>query len=571
MQKRTIMLTVTGLAAAAILIALFFNALMVAAALLVVMLFGSLALLTLTFSQVRSEGATQRSNLASLRTFTELQFANLAAEMRSEIHGRAKRLQRFESQNHDNVTKQLAKISTELDELSNSMYHRVENLEAGEEKTRRQLKLTVEDLDALTTGCEASTAEVISAIDANRDSILEAQSMSDRRLAAWNDASRDILDSLEKVSADIAQRVRATTGSLGTVSERLQAVHESVISGGTEIQHQLSSLDLSVKNQFETSLQNVGRVLSVLSDAEGSRQDQFWQLSTAVSEMQSTRAAESAAASARSADLESALVNRISDLEKSSTAAVVDLRSVAEQGAEATEGLVTSLATGLSDLKSRQTKEAAKLNIALYAETQQTEALLQLLPKVRPRWMLPSLGRWALDAKAMLHLYQIVEDARPSRILELGSGTSTVWLGYIAETIGASVVSIEHDSMFKQRTEELVRKHGLVESVSVVNAPLEPVKLGGREYSWYSRHSFGNLHDIDLLLVDGPIGSTNRWARYPAVPILWPVLSENAIVALDDSDRSDESDCIGAWTEQFPLTSLRHDVSRLAVMRAGNH
>src|SRR5699024_4799967 len=200
---------------------------------------------------------------------------------------------------------------------------------------------------------------------------------------------------------------------------------------------------------------------------------------------------------------------------------------------DAAEDVANSVAVEFEALKTRQDKQTAKLITAMYAETQQTEALLQLLSKVQPRWIMPSLGRWALDAKAMLHLCQIVEVSRPRRVLELGSGTSTVWLGYLAESIGATVVSIENDNVFKIKTEQLLQRHALSNVVTVIEAPLETVQIDGRAYSWYSPGAFEGIREVDLLLVDGPVGTTNRWARYPAVPLLRPVLAENSLVALD--------------------------------------
>ncbi|WP_152345669.1 class I SAM-dependent methyltransferase [Brevibacterium sp. CFH 10365] len=210
---------------------------------------------------------------------------------------------------------------------------------------------------------------------------------------------------------------------------------------------------------------------------------------------------------------------------------------------------------------------ASELTKAMYVETQQTEALLQLLPKISPRWLLPPLGRWALDARSMLHLAQVFEDKRPSRVLELGSGTSSVWLGYLAESLGAQIVSVEHDEEFADRTDELLGLHGLNDVVTVKRAPLEPLRLGDVDYNWYAAGALSDVEDVDLVLVDGPVGSTNRWARYPAVPMLWSALARDVVVVLDDSTRPDEADALDAWTAEYPLMRVQSGLSRLAVLR----
>src|SRR5699024_5214599 len=82
-----------------------------------------------------------------------------------------------------------------------------------------------------------------------------------------------------------------------------------------------------------------------------------------------------------------------------------------------------------------------KLQIAMYDETQETEALLHLQSRIEPRAVLPSLGRWAMDAKSMLQLVDLFDEVKPKLVVEIGSGTSSVWLGYLAEEGHAQVVS----------------------------------------------------------------------------------------------------------------------------------
>ena len=59
---------------------------------------------------------------------------------------------------------------------------------------------------------------------------------------------------------------------------------------------------------------------------------------------------------------------------------------------------------------------------------------------------------------------------------------------------------------------------------------------------------------IDLLVVDGPANppEVGGWARYPALPVLDPLLAAGAIVFVDDVHRDGERRMVAAWLEEFP-------------------
>ena len=115
------------------------------------------------------------------------------------------------------------------------------------------------------------------------------------------------------------------------------------------------------------------------------------------------------------------------------------------------------------------------------------------------------------------------------------------------------VISLEHDPIYAEKTRQHLRNQGLEEWATVVDAPLvsypEPLAP-----TWYST---ANLHladaTIDLLVIDGPIGSSGVLARYPALPALWSRLGANCAVILDDADRPEEIETIERWITEFSL------------------
>lgn len=193
-------------------------------------------------------------------------------------------------------------------------------------------------------------------------------------------------------------------------------------------------------------------------------------------------------------------------------------------------------------------------NAATAGYVRQTEALIQLYDRIQPRASMPSAGGWALDPTGLLTLLEIVERRRPALVVELGSGTSTLWLGYALQRLGAGrLVAVDHDEHYAQKTRTNVTAHGLDDVIEVRVAPLADAGLADHDAQWYDHAALADLKDVDLLVVDGPPQATGPMARYPAVPKLIEQLSASAVVALDDARRQDEREVLQRWSDEFGL------------------
>ena len=180
---------------------------------------------------------------------------------------------------------------------------------------------------------------------------------------------------------------------------------------------------------------------------------------------------------------------------------------------------------------------------------------------------MPSTGGFAIDSQALGHLLSLVEERRPKKILELGSGASTVWLGYLCQSFGGQLVTLDHLPEYLDLTRTAVERHGLYGQVDCRLAPLEPVESSGDTYNWYTPASLTGLSDIDLVLIDGPPAATGPKARYPALPQIIDLLAPNATVILDDAHRQEEADIIEEWLLEFPyFKQIEIGTSRLAVL-----
>lgn len=181
------------------------------------------------------------------------------------------------------------------------------------------------------------------------------------------------------------------------------------------------------------------------------------------------------------------------------------------------------------------------------------EALMQLRQLLNIETPMPLLGGWAMDPEAMLTLVRMVIERKPRCIVELGSGTSTLWLAMALRAAGGGrIVSYDHLEHYAALTATALRDHGLDAWGEVRCAPLAATDIGGVSYPWYDINAGTMDAPIDLLIVDGPPAGTGEMARFPAIPKLQSSLADGAVVVVDDALRPDEKKMMKLWRDAFP-------------------
>jgi ribosomal protein S18 acetylase RimI-like enzyme len=165
------------------------------------------------------------------------------------------------------------------------------------------------------------------------------------------------------------------------------------------------------------------------------------------------------------------------------------------------------------------------------------------------------------------------------RIVELGSGISTVLLSRLLHRTRASVdwrlAAVEHDAGWVRRVREELEREGIGSGVTVVHAPLVPHPLALDDLPWYDGAAVGAGLDgalggesIDLLVVDGPpaYAPGAGLTRYPALPVLRTRMAPDATIVLDDVDRPGEQDVLRRWESETGIAFERLG-ARLATGR----
>lgn len=187
----------------------------------------------------------------------------------------------------------------------------------------------------------------------------------------------------------------------------------------------------------------------------------------------------------------------------------------------------------------------------------QVESLFYLFSTLRVQHPFPPMRDWTISPDFATIVISCIKERKPKLVLEAGSGVSTLVTAYCLQEIGEGVViSLDHDKQFAAISAANVAKHNLQDTATIIYAPLKEVAIQDKSWLWYDAECLRNLGPINMLIIDGPPSGTQHLARYPALPILFHLLSDDAIVLLDDAFRADEREIIKLWQKEFSGFSL---------------
>lgn len=153
----------------------------------------------------------------------------------------------------------------------------------------------------------------------------------------------------------------------------------------------------------------------------------------------------------------------------------------------------------------------------------------------------------ALPWTVLQLVQEIINTSSDALVVELGSGTSTLWMAVAAKRASKSVriISVDHSAEWADHTRRALAANGVEDLVELRVAPLVPLTEGGGD--WYDPALLHDVDDIALLFIDGPPGSTSKRARMPAVEMLADRMALECVVVIDDTNRPDEKASVEAW------------------------
>ena len=226
--------------------------------------------------------------------------------------------------------------------------------------------------------------------------------------------------------------------------------------------------------------------------------------------------------------------------------------------------MTTKLLTGLlakpsdADLAARCTRSERAFQIAfgaiqwpwllrsLYGGTQGQKAALLARVGLQDG-ALPHLGSWKADTFLLHRIVDIIEDARPAQVVELGSGaTSLVIAKALAQHGGGRLHSYDQHAPFVEAMAGWLAENDC-------DAAFHHAPLGQRDVRWpglwYQLSAVPG--SIDLLVIDGPPWAVHPFARGMAER-LFPLIAPGGTVLLDDAARPGERYVARRWKKAWP-------------------
>ncbi|MDB4958534.1 MAG: hypothetical protein JWO36_6103 [Myxococcales bacterium] len=240
------------------------------------------------------------------------------------------------------------------------------------------------------------------------------------------------------------------------------------------------------------------------------------------------------------------------------TLAIAGVASVVMPSATTVAAIVAAVTAIVFELSRVRVTIDRRLD-ELEADIAQTQPLIELGARLAPRRPLPPLRGYAIAPDFALLLTELVADERPRLVVETGSGASTLVIAYALEQLGGGhVIALEHDPAYARETRAEIARHGLTAYASVIDAPLEPIELGGKTYRWYSQQALDRIDgNIDLVVDDGPPRHAGTMLRYASLPVFAKRLSARGLFVLDVVGE-EERTILERWRSELPMFDQQH-------------
>lgn len=187
-------------------------------------------------------------------------------------------------------------------------------------------------------------------------------------------------------------------------------------------------------------------------------------------------------------------------------------------------------------------------------------ALVALQP-LMPRYV--AWTAWSMRPAAIATVINEIQLKQRQVVVELGSGTSTVFLAQALVGTGGHLVSIEHDPEWAAYVSGLLERAGLGDVARVEVMALVPLDMpvGVTRWrhpaTWYDVAHLRTVvpDNIDMLVVDGPPAGDEPdvLIRAPAVFALASRLASDYTIVLDDIDRAAERETVRRWEDDLRI------------------
>ena len=452
------------------------------------------------------------------------------------------------SEKIEQIQKQTAEQKLEFEQKLSSLTTQLANTVSEKETLQQQLT-------AAKVAAEKSQAELTGQLagkDAELKQALQKLATAEQHLSSVNEQLTQQTLAAEQQKAVLTKENEAIRQQLSQVKAQhaeLQAKHSELADKHNKLQQHSDHRIGELKTALAAAEQQQAATAQQLKDAQANLAALKPQLQEAEQKLQQA---------AQQATLEKLLDDKLNALAAAKT----------EELNKAVGNIKNHVNTGLGN--------AAK----------QLEAFMGIQTYLEKGIKPLSFHGWPISPDIGLYLTGLIDANNYDVIIEFGSGTSTVLMAkaLVSKQRGnaqkvlsdnskagtglalgeadyndlpARIVTFEHNSKYHAQTLKALQDNGVDGLVDLVHAPLVDYQYkDGSQYLYYScadklaelAKVFKGRKANILVLVDGPPGSTNKHARFPALPHLLNALSGHKFtIIMDDYKRVEEKEIIEKW------------------------
>lgn len=163
------------------------------------------------------------------------------------------------------------------------------------------------------------------------------------------------------------------------------------------------------------------------------------------------------------------------------------------------------------------------------------------------------LSDWNMNAEVLNLLIRLIRQRDLKRVLEFGSGISTVVLSHEMSRRSGSILSIEQDESYAKSTREWINQRHLGSASKVITAGLTETEVCGIRTICYE---FGRdlqreieCFSPDLIIIDGPSQESGA-SRLGVAPSVGKILRRSTPFVMDDGFRDAELLIAERWRDE---------------------
>lgn len=170
----------------------------------------------------------------------------------------------------------------------------------------------------------------------------------------------------------------------------------------------------------------------------------------------------------------------------------------------------------------------------------------------------------------LLVIVQFIDRFAPERIVVCGAGTTTVVLAAALRGMNQKghIYALEHNVIEAEKLRQQLEAQNLTLYVTIAAAPEVEKNYAdlGLSFRWYDLENCAEadlLCDIDLLVVNAPERGRLALDRFPVATELFPRLSPDAHVFMNDPKRRADRKLTRLWRRLYPDLGIReHSIGR---------